>query len=193
MARPIAVASSPAVAIRRTISSDRRLGHDPHRCRTGTPIASGRCDRADRRAQRLDVRTCRRRRDHDLDRRRLGGLSRLLLLDGGARGDPPRLRLRPQGAGGAEARGDAAPVGGQRAALDRPFRSVEHGRRGHVPAGAAPLRRRRAEQRARSNACWSPRSKPASATSRPSSSSSGPAKTAAEALEGVLFETVGEA
>ena len=46
----------------------------------------------------------------------------------------------------AEARSDAPSVFGQRAALDRPFRPVEQGGHGHVPAGSPPLRRRRTEQ-----------------------------------------------
>ena len=70
-------------------------------------VEPGRCDRADRRAARLGVRAGGGRRDHHLGRRRLVRLPRLVLVDGGQGGDPPRLRLRPEGAGRAQARGHA--------------------------------------------------------------------------------------
>ena len=139
------------------------------------PDESARRGRAHRRDQRLGVRARRRRRDHHAGRRPLERLPGLLHLDGRHRGAASGLRLRPQGAGAPPRRGADAHRAGQRAAVGRAFRPVEPGRPGHVPPRAGAGRRRRGRRPAMRGAAVEPRSRPASAISRPSSSWSGPA------------------
>ena len=117
----------------------------------------------------------------------------LLHLDERHRGAASRLRVRPQGAGAPPHRGAAAHRADQRAALGRPFRSLDQGRHGDVPPCAGAGRRRRGDQPAMPGAALAARSRPARAISRPSSSWSGPASRRAQALDAAMFETSGEA